>query len=86
LSSRLGADPAKQYLSMTATIRKAISGMTLTGQGAPSPTLLDAPGAADAVASRALVDLGDFEEREWFYTVPVDESDTGFLRLQLSEE
>ena len=81
-----GADPSKRYLRMTATIRKAISGMTLTGQGAPSPTLLDAPGAADAVASRALVDLGDFEEREWFYTVPVDESDTGFLRLQLSEE
>ena len=86
MSSRLGADPAKQYLSMTATIRKDATGMTLTPQAASSPELLNEPGSSANIFTRQLNDLGDFEEREWIYTVPIEDAATGFMRLKLIPE
>lgn len=81
-----GADPAKRYLSITATIRKNISGMTLVAQAAASPELLDSPGSSDSIISIQLNDLGDFEVREWINRVPVEDASAGFMRLKLVEE
>lgn len=81
-----GADPAKHYLSLTATIRKNLSGWTLAAQAASSPDLLDAPGSSDNIYTRQLNDMGDFEEREWIYKLPMDDEATGFMRLKLTED
>ena len=80
------ADPSKSHLSFSATIRKDISGMTLIPQAAASLEQIDAPGSSDPIATRLLNDLGDFEEREWTYTIPVEDSPTGFMRLKLIED
>ncbi|WP_193213311.1 autotransporter-associated beta strand repeat-containing protein [Luteolibacter marinus] len=82
----LGANPAKQYLSLTATVRKNITGWTLAAQAASSPDLLDAPGSSDSIYTRQLNNLGDFEEREWIYKLPMEDLDTGFMRLKLTED
>lgn len=81
-----GADPAKRYLSITATIRRNISGMTLVAQAAASPDLLDSPDSSDSIISIQRDDLGDFEVREWIHRVPVEEASGGFMRLKLFEE
>ena len=81
-----GADPAKRYLSIKATIRKNISGMTLVAQAAASPDLLDGPGSSDSIISILLNDLGDFEEREWINRVPIEDASVGFMRLKLIQE
>ena len=81
-----GADPAKQYLSISAKIRKNISGMTLIAQAASSPALLDASGSSSSIVSRVLNDLGDFEQREWIHTVPVEDAPAAFMRLKLIAE
>ncbi len=73
----------KTYLSLTATIRKNISGMTLVPQAASSLELLGSPGSSSQVDSALLQDLGGFEKREWFYTVPVEDAAAGFMRLKL---
>ncbi|RYD23990.1 MAG: hypothetical protein EOP88_02010 [Verrucomicrobiaceae bacterium] len=80
-----GADPAKRYLGITATVRKNILGMTLLAQAAASPALLDEVGSSDSIFTRPLQDLGDFEEREWIHTQPVEGSTTGFMRLKMIE-
>jgi hypothetical protein len=81
-----GADPAKQYLSITATVRKSTPGWTLIAQAASSPDLLDEPGSSDHIVSILLNDLGEFEEREWFHTLPIGHGDAGFMRLKLTGE
>ena len=81
-----GADPAKRYLSLTATIRKNITGMSLVAQAAASPDLLDHPGSSDSIISIQLDDLGDFEVREWIYRIPIEEASGAFMRLKLFEE
>ncbi|MEY4244058.1 MAG: hypothetical protein RLZZ245_1643, partial [Verrucomicrobiota bacterium] len=78
-----GADPSKKYLSLTATVRNNLSGMTLTAQAADSPAQLDAPGSSDQIISRLIEDLGDFERREWIHTVPIDQAARAFMRLKL---
>jgi autotransporter-associated beta strand protein len=80
-----GADPSKRYLSISATVRKSIPGMSLIAQAAAAPDLLDAAGSSDFIISRVLQDLGDFEEREWIRTVPVEGNTTGFMRLKMIE-
>jgi hypothetical protein len=80
-----GADSAKRYLGITATVRKAIPGMSLFAQAAASPALLDEAGSSDSIFSRVLNDLGEFEEREWIHTVPVEGNATGFMRLKMIE-
>ena len=78
-----GADPAKRYLSITATLRKQTGGLDPVAQAAPTPELLGAPGSSDAIHHRTLTDLGDFEIHEWTHSIPVDESPAKFMRLSL---
>ncbi|MEX1049345.1 MAG: autotransporter-associated beta strand repeat-containing protein [Akkermansiaceae bacterium] len=81
-----GADPSKKYLSITATIRKNISGMTLVPQAADSPALLDAPSSSEQIISLLIEDLGGFEKREWIHTVPIDQAARAFMRLKLVQD
>lgn len=81
----VGADPAKRYLSISATVRKNIPGMTVFAQAAASPALLDVAGSSDSVTSRQIQDLGPFEQREWIHTLPVEGTATGFMRLKMIE-
>jgi autotransporter-associated beta strand protein len=77
------AEPARKYLSLTATIRKETGGLTPTAQAAATPDLLDAQGSSDAIHHRVIQDLGDFEIHQWTHTVPVDEAPAKFMRLML---
>lgn len=81
-----GADPTKRYLSITATIRKNITDITLVAQAAASPDLLDAPGSSDSIISLQLQDLGDFEIREWICRASIEDAPVRFMRLKLVEE
>lgn len=80
-----GADSSKRYLGITSTVRKNIPGMSLFAQAAASPALLDEAGSSASIFSRVLNDLGEFEEREWIHTVPVEGNTTGFMRLKMIE-
>ncbi len=81
-----GADPSKRYLSITATVRKNIPGMTLIPQFAASPEALDEPGTSNDIVSLQVSELGDFEVREWIHTLPVETIGHGFMRLKLVGE
>ena len=72
------AVPGKTYLTMTATIRKTHTGMTLIPQANSSLASLDSPASAGLVASFVVADLGDFEQRTWIYTVAIEDSPVGF--------
>lgn len=80
------AEPGKSYLTLEATIRKNITGMTLLGQASASLDTLDEAGSSDSVVSFPREDLGDFERREWIYTVPLEDQPRGFMRLKLIDE
>jgi autotransporter-associated beta strand protein len=80
-----GAVPSEQCMSLTAIVRKSTPGWSCIAQAASSPAALDAPGSSTQIVSVLRKDLGEFEEREWFYTVPVEEARTGFMRLKLTE-
>lgn len=79
-----GAETAKKYLTLTATLRKEAGGLDPIAQAAPSPELLDAPGSSAGIHHRVLSDLGDFEVRQWTHTTPVDEAPVKFMRLHLT--
>lgn len=81
------AQPAKTYLTLTARVRKNITGATLVPQAAATLDALDSSAAAD-VASFQVSDEGDFETRTWLFTTPLQDSATGraFMRLKLVAE
>ena len=68
------ADPAKHYLTMTATVLKSHTGMTLVAQANSTLELLDTPASAGFVTSFPVNDLGDFEERTWIYTQAIEDT------------
>ena len=76
----------KNYLTMTATVRKIYSGMTLIPQANSSLEMLDTPESTGFVTSFLNTDLGDFENRTWLYTQPIEDSQQGrgFMRLKLT--
>jgi hypothetical protein len=78
----------KHYLTMTATIRKSPTGMILVPQANSSLDNLDSPASAGLVSSFQLADLGDFEQRTWFYKEPIEDAPEGrgFIRLKLISE
>ena len=82
------ANPAKHYLTMTATLLKSHPGMTLVPQANGSLELLDSPASAGFVTSVQVNDLGDFEERTWIYTEAIEDTPSGhgFMRLKLIPE
>ncbi len=78
----------KHYLTMTAKVRKVHMGMTLVPQANSSLASLDTPASAGLVASFLVSDLGDFEQRTWIHTVPMEDSPDGqgFMRLKLVQD
>lgn len=79
-----GADPFKQYLALTATLRKETGGLDPTAQAALSPALFNAPGSSDGIHHRVLSDHTDFQVRQWTHTTPVDLAPANFIRLYLT--
>ena len=78
-----GADPTKSYLSIEAIIRKETSGMALIAQASGDLATIDDASSSQSIVSILLEDLGDFERREWIYTVPREHEDSGFIRLKM---
>jgi autotransporter-associated beta strand protein len=76
----------KNYLTMTATVRKIHTGMNLIPQANGSLESLDAPESAGFVESFIVTDLGDFEQRTWIYTQAIENGGRGFMRLKMVEE
>ncbi len=79
-----GADPTKTYLTLSARIRKVYSGVTVVPQANPDPLLLDTPASAALVSSYQASDLGEFEDRVWYCTQPIEATPQGraFMRLK----
>ena len=80
-----GADPSKHYLTLTARIRKTYSGATVVPQVSTSLELLDAQATQGAVKSFSMEDLGEFENRVWWFTQPIEDAPAGraFMRLKV---
>lgn len=76
----------KNYLTMTARVRKIHTAMTLVPQANSSLGLIDTPASAGLVASFLVSGLGDFEQRTWIHTQAIEDSPggRGFMRLKLS--
>ena len=73
-----------RYLGLTATVRKNLVGATLVAQAAATLDTLDAPGSSTPIFTFVVSDLGDFEQRTWIYTIPVDDAAgaRAFMRLK----
>ena len=75
----------KRYLTLTAIVRKNLVGATVFAQAATSLDSLDASESSIPTTSFVLADLGEFEERTWVYTQPIDEvGGKAFMRLKLT--
>ncbi len=78
-----GATEGKRYLSLTATVRKNLVGASLVAQASTSLDTLDAAESASPIFTFVVSDSGDFEQRTWIYTQPVDEiGGRAFMRLK----
>ena len=75
----------KSYLSLTATVRKNLVGSSVLAQASTSLDTLDAVESSASIFTFVVSDLGDFEQRTWIYTQPIE--DTGgraFMRLKIT--
>ncbi|MBN2163116.1 MAG: autotransporter-associated beta strand repeat-containing protein [Pontiellaceae bacterium] len=79
-------ETTNNYLSFSATVRKETPGMMLLVPGAASIDLMNDLSSTNNVVMHILNDLGEFEEREWIYIVPVEDADAGFMGLRLMEK
>ncbi len=79
-----GADPAKHYLTLSARIRRLYTGVTIVPLANTSPDLLNTPASEGVVSSYQLNDLGEFEDRVWYYTQALEDSPQkrAFMRLK----
>ena len=79
-----GADPAKHYLTLSARIRRLYSGVTIVPLANPSPELLNSPASEGVVSSYQVNDLGEFEDRVWYYTQALEDTpqQRAFMRLK----
>jgi hypothetical protein len=80
-----GADPSKHYLTLTARIRKSYSGAIVVPQVSTSLELLGAQASQGAVNSFSAEDLGEFENRVWWFAQPIEDAPTAraFMRLKV---
>lgn len=79
-----GADPAKHYLTLSTRIRRLYTGVTIIPQANPDPAQLDTPASEGLVSSYQVQNLGEFEDRVWYYTQALEDTpqNRAFMRLK----
>uniref|UniRef100_UPI0005509EB8 LamG domain-containing protein n=1 Tax=Haloferula sp. BvORR071 TaxID=1396141 RepID=UPI0005509EB8 len=83
-AEQVGLTGDKTYLGLAARIRKDRPATTLIPEAAATPDGLAAAQAATQVLQAGPpVDDGDFEIITWYYTVPIEDGATGFIRLRV---
>jgi Concanavalin A-like lectin/glucanases superfamily/Glycosyl hydrolase catalytic core/Putative Ig domain len=83
-AATLGLTGSKNYLTLTARLRKLRPGVTIIPEAADSPAALGTPAAASNVSQAgAPLDDGDFEIFTWYRKVPIEDAPTGFMRLRV---
>jgi hypothetical protein len=86
-AASVGLTGDESYLGFSARIRKERPGVTLIPEGAATIAEFETPAAAANVSQAgAPVDDGEFEIFNWYYEVPVDDADKGFIRLRVVQE
>ncbi|MCW1925725.1 glycosyl hydrolase [Luteolibacter arcticus] len=77
-------DPAKTYLRIQVRVRKSRPFITITPESSATLAGLSAPGAANnAIQAGLPVSDGEHEIFTWFHEVPVEDAETGFMRLRV---
>ena len=79
-----GADPGKHYLTLSARIRKLFTGITIVPLANPDLNQLDTPASEGVVSSYQVNDLGEFEDRVWYFTQAIEDTpqQRAFMRLK----